>query len=326
MILVTGATGLVGSHLLQALLAQNQLITATYNSTKPTFDHPLVKWIQLDILDIVEVELAMQNIKQVYHCAATVSFNPKEKLLLQQNNIEGTANIVNACLNAKVEKLVHTSSVAALGRIRKNEAINETMNWSEETSNSEYGKTKYLAEMEVWRGVGEGLQAVCVNPTIILGNSNWNSGSTAIFKSAYDEFPWFTNGNSGFVDVVDVAKAMILLMASDCSGERFIISGYNLPYKDVFCTIAKHFNKKLPSKEVTPFLAAMVWRWEAIKSLFTGKQPLLTKETAHTAQAIVHFDNSKLLKQFPSFSYNDFDSSILRICGELNKRYKLAHS
>ena len=145
MILVTGATGLVGSHLIQQLAAQNKSVRALYRSQIPSISNSQnVEWFKADILDVVEVDEAMEGITHVYHCAAIVSFNPKQKKLLHQTNIQGTANIVNACLNAGIEKLVFVSSVAALGRIREDKPIDETMNWTEETSNSEYGKSKYL--------------------------------------------------------------------------------------------------------------------------------------------------------------------------------------
>lgn len=323
MILVTGATGLVGSHLVKLLSLQQTPTLATYFSSQPT-ELPFVTWVKVDILDIVALEEIMQQVTQVYHCAATVSFHPKQKEQLIKNNVEGTANVVNACINCGVKKLLFVSSVAALGRIRKDEWINETMQWTPETSNSQYGKTKFMAEMEVWRGIGEGLDAVIINPTIILGCSNWETGSTAIFKNAYKEFPWYTNGVSGFVAVQDVVKAMLVLMNSDITAQRYIVSGWNLPYKTVFTSIANAFGKKPPHKQVTPFLAAIVWRLEAIKSWFTVKQPLLTKETAATAQAIVHFDNSKLLKQFPQFTYSSFDEAIKKICLELKEKYQLS--
>lgn len=324
MILVTGATGLVGSHLLKTLADQGKTVKALYRSAIPATDHGnKVQWVQGDILDVVSLETAMQDVTEVYHCAAVVSFHPKTKTKLHKTNIEGTANVVNACLDAGVRKLLFVSSVAALGRIRQNEAINETMNWSEETSNSEYGKSKYLAEMEVWRGIGEGLKAVMVNPVIILGAGNWESGSTGIFKSAYREFPWYTDGVSGFVDVMDVVKAMILLMESDVVSERFILSAENLPYRDIFNKAAEQFHKKPPHKKVTPLLAAFVWRLEAIKGRFTGKDPLLTRETARTAQAKIFFDNSKLKKQIPGFSYTPLDETIKRICAELKEIYNL---
>ena len=324
MVLVTGASGLVGKHLIQALVQKGTPVTGLYRSAIPKFDGAeKANWIQADILDIVALEEAMQGIQQVYHCAAIVSFDSKNTKQLHQTNIEGTANVVNACLNQGIEKLLFVSSVAALGRIRENEAINETMNWTEETSNSAYGKSKYLAEMEVWRGIGEGLNAVIVNPVIILGSGDWLKGSSAIFKSAYDEFPWYTEGKSGFVDVVDVVKAMVLLMESTINAQRFIISADNIGYREIFTLIAQAFHKKPPHKKVTKLIAEIVWRIEAVKSWFTKKTPLLTKETANTARANVSFDNTKLLEQLPGFSYQPLSNSIERICKELKEIHQL---
>jgi dihydroflavonol-4-reductase len=318
MILVTGASGLVGSHLVTQLVKAGKQVKALYRSAIPVVEGGgQVTWIKGDILDIVSLEEAMVDTQQVYHCAAIVSFNPKKKDILFHTNVEGTANVVNACLDAGIQKLVFVSSVAALGRIREDAPINETMNWSEETSNSEYGKTKYFAEMEVWRGIGEGLDAVIVNPVIILGAGNWDSGSSGLFKSAYDEFPWYTEGTSGFVDVADVVKAMMLLMESNVSAERFILCAENLTYREVFTQMANNFNKKPPHKKVTHLLATIVWRMEGVKAMFTGKDPLLTKETARTAAAKVAFDNTKLKRFFPDFTYTLVDSSLKRICGEL---------
>ena len=261
----------------------------------------------------------MQDVSQLYHCAAIVSFNKKNKNKLFKVNIEGTANVVNAALDAGVKKLVHVSSVSALGRIRENETVTEKMDWTEESSNSVYGKSKYLGEMEVWRGVGEGLQAVIVNPSLILGGGDWTKGSSEIFKSVYEEFPWYTDGVTGVVDVKDVAKAMILLMNSEIKSERFILSAVNLSYKEIFTQIAKCFNKKIPSKKVTPIIAAIVWRWEAIKSIFTGKDALITKETAKTALAKVYFDNSKFLNAFPAFQYSPVNETIKDTCATLQQ-------
>ena len=324
MILVTGGSGLVGSHLIAALVKEGKKVRALYRSSVPEI--PLadqVEWVKGDILDISVLEEALSGVTQVYHCAAMVSFDPKNKAALFQTNVEGTANLVNCCIDEGVEKLLFVSSVAALGRIREDTAINETMNWTPETSNSEYGKSKYLAETEVWRGISEGLNAVIVNPVIILGAGDWEKGSSEIFKSAYDEFPWYTSGTGGFVDVADLVKAMMLLMESTISAERFIISAENLSYREVFNQIALNFQKKPPHKKVTKLIAAIVWRIEALKGYFTGKAPLLTKETAATAQAHVQFNNSKLLQQFPAFQYRPIAESIERICKELIKKHNL---
>jgi dihydroflavonol-4-reductase len=315
-IFITGATGLLGSCLIRELARQNVNIKALYRSEIP-FTHNNIEWIQGDVFDIVLLEEILNDVDEVYHCAGKVSFNPKDRKQLFKTNVEGTANVVNASLNNNVKKLLHVSSVAALGRIRENTVINESMRWSPETSNSIYGESKYLGETEVWRGVEEGLNTVIVNPVIILGAGDWNSGSAAIFKNVYKEFPYSSEGITGFVDVLDVATAMIKLMNSNISNERFIISNENISYKELFDMIAAAFNKKPPHKKITPLLAALVWRLEAIKSLITGKAPFITKETARTALAKVYFDNSKLLKALPSFKYTPLKISIERICKEI---------
>ena len=318
MILVTGGAGLLGSELIRQLLSQGKKVRAIYNKTPlPNFHSESLEQFQCNILDVVGLEEAMQGIEQVYHCAAIVSFAPSRKRELFSINIEGTANVVNAALQAGIKKMVHVSSVAALGRIREGEPITETMNWTEETSNSVYGQSKYLGELEVWRGIGEGLNAVIVNPVIILGCADWKSGSSQIFKSVYDEFPWYTEGVSGFVDVGDVAKAMIALMQSNISNERFIISAENCSYRQVFNWIADGFGKKRPHKKVTPLIAKIVWRLEAIKSKFSGKNPLITKETATTALAEVRYNNEKLGKFLPNFQYTSIQSAIHITCKQI---------
>ena len=322
-ILVTGAAGLVGNELTQQLLDKGYRVTAIYNSAPVEISHPNLNIKQCDILDTSCLEEVMENITHVYHCAAVVSFEPKDKSKLFKINVEGTENVVNACINSNVEKLIHVSSVSALGRIRNGEIVTEQMNWTEETSNSVYGKSKYLGELEVWRGIGEGLQAAIVNPTIILGGHRWDNSSSALFKSAYNEFKYYTEGTTGFVDVRDVAHAMILLMNSKISGERFILSAENLSYKEIFFLMAKYFGKKPPQKNVTPLLAEIVWRLEAMKSAITGKKHLLTKETARTAQSKVKYDNTKILEALPAFEFIPVAETIKRTCNNLTEKYHL---
>ena len=325
MILVTGGAGLLGQELITQLLAQGKKVRAIYNKTPlANFASANLEQFQCNILDVVGLEEAMQGVEQVYHCAAIVTFNPKRKYEMFKINIEGTANIVNMALDAGVQKLVHVSSVAALGRIRENTMINETMNWTEETSNSNYGQSKYLSEMEVWRGIGEGLNAVMVNPTIILGAGDWNSGSSKIFQSVFNEFPWYTDGTTGFVDVKDVVKAMLALMDSEITAQRFVISAENRSYQDIFNLMAKAFGKKPPHKKVTPFIAKLVWRLEAVKSWFTKKDPLLTEETAKTAMAKVNFDNSKLQQFLPGFTYRPIEETIADACTSLQQKFNKA--
>ena len=315
-IFITGATGLLGSHLLKELIKQPVVIKALYRSEIP-FTHKLVQWIKGDLFDIELLEEITEDVDEVYHCAGKVSFNPKAKKELFKTNVEGTANLVNACLESNVKKLLHVSSVAALGRLRENVSINEEMQWSEETNNSVYGESKYLSELEVWRGIAEGLNAVIINPSIILGAGDWNYGSSEIFKTVYKEFPYYTEGVTGFVDVLDVVQVMIALMESDINSERFIVNADNVSYKDLFNLIAATFHKKPPRKKVSPLMAATIWRLEKVRSLFTSSSPFITKATAATALAKVYFDNSKLLNALPSFKYMPLKDSIERICGEL---------
>lgn len=320
-VLVTGGTGLVGTTLIPALLEQGKKVKAIYNKTSlPSYAHHNLTTVKCDILDVITLEEIMQDVTHIYHCAGLVSFQKKTKQLLYKINVEGTANVVNAALGAGVKKMLHVSSVAALGRMRETEPITEKMSWTPQTSNSKYGESKYMGEMEVWRGIAEGLEAVIVNPTIILGPGNWNEGSTAIFKTVYDEFPWYTTGITGFVDVRDLVNAMILLMDSPVNGERFIVSGHNETYRNVFNSIAKAFNKKVPHRAVTPWLANIVTRLEKFKATFTRHEPLLTKETAATAMAKVNFDNSKLLSFLPGFSYYPLADTITESCRALQQK------
>jgi dihydroflavonol-4-reductase len=312
--LVTGGTGLVGSELIKQLTAQGKSVRAIYRKNIPENLPKGIDWVKGDINDILSLEDAMQGVEQVYHCAAVVSFNPKKREELFHTNVEGTANVVNACLSGGVKKLLHVSSVSALGRIRTGETISEETQWSEETNNSAYGKSKYYAELEVFRGIAEELKAVLVNPTIILGPSNWNDGSSALFKKAYDEFPWYTNGVTGFVDVRDVATAMIQLMDSNISGEKFILSAENRSYKDMLTMAANAFGKKPPQKEAAKWMGEIIWRLDKLKSIFTGSNPLLTRETSRTAQAKVYYNNSKILKALPGFTFRKMEDTVKDTC------------
>lgn len=322
-ILVTGGAGLVGKELIKQLLSSGENITALSHRAAISLSHPNLNIVSGSILDISALEEIMEGITHVYHCAGMVSFEPKDKRSLLKINVEGTANIVNACISTGVKKIIHVSSVAALGRIREGATITEEMNWSEETSNSIYGKSKYFGELEVWRGMGEGLQAVIVNPTIILGGDNWETGSSAIFKKAYDEFKWYADGISGFVDVRDVVRAMILLMNSEINEKRFILNGENLSYKKIFSLIAQCFDKKPPYKKVTPLIANFIWRIEAIKGRLTGKEVLVTKETVETALAKVFFDNSKILEALPGFHFTPVENTIQFACSAMKEKYNL---
>ncbi|HEY4154029.1 MAG TPA: 3-beta hydroxysteroid dehydrogenase, partial [Puia sp.] len=215
----------------------------------------------------------------------------------------------------------YISSVSALGKIVGRETVNEQKKWESPGQLSGYAISKYYAEMEVWRGMGEGLRPLILNPSTILGFGDWNQGSCAIFKTAYNEFPWYANGSNGFVDVEDIARAVTGLMDSPVRDERFIVSSENWSYRQLFDRIADAFNKNHPSKEATPFLAGIAWRTEKIKSIFNGSRPLLTRETAALARKSSFYDNSKLLKALPGFQFTPLEDSIRNACSRyLNNR------
>lgn len=320
MILITGGSGLLGSCLIKTIIKTGQKVRAIYRYKIPfEANNPTIEWVEADILDIVALESNFKGITHVYHCAAMVSFLPKDKDILYKINRDGTANIVNVCVENKVQKLVHVSSVAAILKLDKDTPINENIVWKKDPKKSSYGESKYLAEMEVWRGIAEGLNAVIINPSIILGFGNWQNSSAQIFKQVYNQFPWYTNAINGFVDVQDVVDIALLLMKSDIFNERFIVSAVNESYKNIFDLIAQHFNKKPPRYIVTKLLAAIVWRFEFIKYIITKKAPLVTKETVQSALTNSYYDNNKLLTFLPNFRYRNIADSIKRICGEYER-------
>ncbi len=315
MILVTGASGFLGRHLLEALAQQPLPVLGLYNSRAPEVNFPHLIWKQCDLLDPYAIEECMQGITHVYHCAAIVSFDPAFKTKLIEENVAATANVVNAALEANVQKLIHVSSTAALGRTLQNgeSAITEETHWEESKENSAYAESKLLAEMEVWRAMAEGLNAAIVNPGIILGEGDWTKGSAKLMQIVYDEFPWFTGGITSWVDVKDVAAAMVLLMDSDVLEERFIISGGDFSYKDVFTKMAKALDRRPPFKEASAFMTEIVWRAELFKSRLANKEATITKDSARAAQSKYFYSREKFLKQFPQFEYTSLDVTVQRM-------------
>lgn len=318
-ILVTGGTGFLGSYIIKQLIEKGYNVRAIRRSNQaPAWiaNDILQKteWVEGDILDVVALEDAMQGVDTVIHAAAIVSFSKKDREAMYKVNVEGTANVVNVALEQKTRRLVYISSVAALGRSDIGGHVNENKKWEESKTNTHYAKSKFKAELQVWRGISEGLDAVILNPSTVLGYGNWENGSPAIFKTIYDGFKWYTTGVNGFVDVEDVAKATILLMESNISEHRFIINGDTWPFRQLQDTIATGFDKKPPFKKATPFLLGVAWRLEKIKSFFTGNKPVLTKESAKVAQSKTWFENDKVLKTLPGFAFTPLNTTIKKAC------------
>jgi dihydroflavonol-4-reductase len=319
MVLVTGGTGFLGSYIIQQLVEKGYKVRALRRSTTvpawiPAAIFNSVEWVDGDILDVVSLEDAMEGVDAIIHSAAVVSFAKQDRVNMYQVNVEGTANVVNIALEKNIRRLVYISSVAALGRTANGGHVTEEKKWEESKVNTHYAISKFKAEVQVWRGMSEGLDAVILNPSTILGYGDWHTSSCAIFKQVHEGFSWYTPGINGFVDVADVARATIALLESDISEQRFIVSGDTWPFKKLQDTIATNFGKKGPVRQTTPFLLAVAWRLEKIKSFFTGKKPLLTKESARVAQSQTWFENDKLLKALPGFTFTPLEETIKKAC------------
>jgi nucleoside-diphosphate-sugar epimerase len=329
MILVTGGTGLVGSHLLFKLVSHHDNVRAIYRREKTlqrvkhVFSYfsddaeklfNAIDWVEGDINDIPKLEAAFKDITHVYHCAAFVSFEPDKYKTLRKVNITGTATIVNLCIRNTIKKLCYVSSIAAIGHHNDSEKlIDEETPWNPELDNSVYAITKYGAELEVWRGTQEGLDAVIINPGIILGAGYWNGGSSSnLFKQIYNGMRYYANGITGYIDVWDVVNVMHQLMASPIKNESFILISENLSFKKFQTETAKALQVKEPTKEAKPWLLKLAWRLDWLQFKLLGKRRSLTKQTAKSAVSITKYENSKI-KNALNFEFKPINQSIKEV-------------
>jgi nucleoside-diphosphate-sugar epimerase len=324
MILVTGGTGFVGAHLLYHLTQNEGHIRAIYRTSsslenvKKIFAYYTasaedlflkIEWMQADITTVPEMIPAFKGVTKVYHCAALISFNPKDYREMRKVNIHGTAIIANLAIDAKVEKLCFVSSIAALGDSTHGADITEENEWNKNGQHHGYAITKYGAEMEIWRASQEGVKVIIVNPGVILGPGFWNTGSGKLFSQVYNGFSFFTEGVTGFVGVNDVARVMQFLMNSNIENERFIVVAENKSFKDVFYAIADAFNKKRPSFKVKPWQTAIFWRIDKLRTFFTRKKPLITKHSARSAHEKTYYSSEKL-KERIGFAFESVEKVI----------------
>jgi dihydroflavonol-4-reductase len=327
MILVTGGTGLLGSHLLYELVKSGKKVRALkressdLQKTRKTFAYYSkdseslfagIEWINAGLDDIYSLREAMEDVDEVYHCAAMVSFNPKDYNALMKTNVEGTANIINAAIEKKISKFCHVSSVSALGKSTREE-INEETPWKPGKDVSGYSLSKYGAEREAWRGMEEGLNMVIVNPSIIIGPGNWTSGSSNMFTGGYKGMRFYTEGTGGFVDVRDVVKSMIRLMKQEKYSQGYIISAENLGFREFFDLIHDQLGRPRSSYKAGKLISSLAWRASMLASFITRKEPLLTKETARAAQQKYRLSNNKIKAEL-GFEFLPLRDSISQTC------------
>lgn len=299
MIFVTGATGFLGSKLCELLIDKGYAIKASKreNSIIPEKlkkYNSQIEWVNIDLLDYEDVYDAISNCKAIFHCAATVSFNPKHKQELWTSNVHITANLVNVALEFKDLYFMHVSSIAAIGNSKNDELIDENCRWIYTKNSSDYSVTKFEAEREVWRGITEGLKACIVNPSIILGYDELGRGSMKMVNMIKSGLKYYTTGTVGFVDVQDVANCMILLYEKKIIDERFILNSENLSYKQIFEIIAKALNVKAPNIAVGKSMLKLMAYAFKLLSIFTGKSPKISLSTANTAYKKQEYSNKKI--------------------------------
>ena len=307
---VTGATGLVGSHLLYDLLQKGYRVKALKRAqsdttlTWKTFAlyssdadalFRQIEWVEAELSGYESMSSAIDGCSCVYHAAALVSFDKRDEKEMMRINVGGTANIVNVCTDKNIP-LCQVSSIGALGRSEPGELITEKDLWQTSKGRSAYSFSKYKSEMEVWRGIAEGLKAVIVNPAVILGHGDWTKGSSKFFRQVYKGRSAHTPGITAFVDVRDVSRCMIQLMEQERYSERYILSAGNLSYGELFDMIADGLNVKKPTITVRPCMLKVVYCLSGLFCWLTGKSPVLTKETIYSAFQQIRYSNEKIIK------------------------------
>lgn len=316
---VTGGTGLLGSHVLYELVQRETVVTALKRKGSNTdlvrklfcfyADNgdelfSKVRWVEGELDDIYSLIDGLQEVETIYHCAALVSFDKRDRDELFTINRDGTARLVDAALDQGVKNFIYASSVAAIGRGKNKEEINEETQWKDSKNNGVYALTKRLAEMEVWRGKEEGLNVGIVNPTIILGPGDWRRSSLEIFKRVENGLRFYTKGVNGFVDVRDVARVMLKVKENKLFSERYITVGENMSYQKLFETMAKAMNIQPPSIHAKPWMTEIAWRLLRIPSALLGRSAQITKETSKTAHNEYYYSNKKIKEASRHEFYN----------------------
>lgn len=317
MIAVTGANGLLGSFIVRKLIEHGEPFVALKRSGS---DVSLLKdvaekitWRDAEVNDTVALDEALSDVTHVIHAAAVVSFNPRDAKKIAEVNVDGTRNVVNICLSNGVKRLVHISSVAALGRLKDQHLVDETNKWVDNPLHSKYARSKYLAEAEVFRAQEEGLSTVVVNPSVILASSNWTKSSARLFKYVWDERPFYIDGNLNYVDVRDVASVVYRLLKNEIEGERFILNAGNIQFEKFFKAVADRFNKKAPRVKVNGIFLPMLARLENVRANLTNSDPLITTETARLAGNHYLYQNDKIKKAL-SFEFQTIDQTLDWCC------------
>jgi len=315
MIAITGANGLLGSRIAHQLDADMVPFFGIKRNQSDTtlMGDMAINWKEADLLDIGALNEALKGATTVIHTAALVSFKSRDTEQLYRVNVEGTRNVVNACLSLGIPRIIHISSVAALGRQKGVYHIDENNKWVESKLNSDYAESKYLAELEVFRGREEGLEIDIVNPSVILSQADWDRSSAQIFKYVWKNKSFYTKGSINYVDARDVADLVRLLLNSKASGERYIANGGVVPLKDILTKVATNFNKKAPWIKVPESLVSAAAWVESARSWVTGNEPMVTPQSARTAHERFFYNNEKAIQKL-GMQFRTLDDTLQWCC------------
>lgn len=324
-ILVTGGTGVLGAYIVRCLLEKGftniEVFSRSGIKTDLEFSNDdRVLFTKGDISELYPLSDCIERADYIIHAAAIVSFDPRVFTKMHLVNVEGTANVMNLASTSNVKKVIHVSSIAAIGRKERSGEISESSTWVNSKYNSYYGITKYLAEQEVWRSYYEGQSMAIVNPSLIIGDGSWDQSSLQIFKKIYNGLPYYPKGGTGIVDVRDVSRFIVDLMESPIEGERFILSAGNISYKDLFTSIANKMKRKAPTKPAPSWMLSILWRIDKIRSFLTQKSPIITRESVKSTAHQSQYDNSKSLT-LNNFKYIKMEDTIAKYA-EKYMRYR----
>ncbi|MBL7876958.1 MAG: NAD-dependent epimerase/dehydratase family protein [Cyclobacteriaceae bacterium] len=325
MIAITGANGLLGSYILRKLVHEQKTVIALCrkNSDRSLLkDLPNVEWRETDILNPAMLQEAFQNVTTVIHTAAQVSFNPRMIQSIMEVNVEGTKNVVNTCLSQNIPRLIHISSVAALGRKKGMHEITETTRWIESDLNSDYAKSKYLSELEVWRGAEEGLHVTVINPSLILAPTDWSKSSAQLFQYVWKERRFYSETKVNYVDVRDVAEMVWQIYSRNIIGEKFIANAGAISIKALFDQIAQRFNKKGPSIKLNRFIVTLAAIAEEFKCRLTGGTPMITRQAAKAAKENFYFQNDKAVQEL-KISFKKLPETLDWCCEHYLRAYSI---
>ncbi|NNC82115.1 MAG: NAD-dependent epimerase/dehydratase family protein [Flavobacteriales bacterium] len=330
MVFITGATGLVGTRLVYDHVSQGIQVRALRRASSDMdefyavlrFYHQnddidslteRIEWVEGDLLDMAVHDTYLDGCARCYHAAAIVSFHRRDHQKMYEVNVSGTAHMVNACLRAEIP-LCHISSIAALGRTAREGEFTEASVWKDSPYNSAYAKSKYRAEMEVWRGIEEGLKASIVNPSVVLGAGSAVRSSGALFGAVKEGMPFYTEGGTNIVDVRDVSEIAMRLMERQQYSERFILNSASLPYRSVLDSIADALGKRRPHIRVGSSALNLLWRLNSLKDMIFRTKSKVTEETALSSTTTYRYSNDKV-KQRLDYSFIPWQDSVTYAAG-----------